>query len=318
MKKINVLIIAIFAFAAAFMTSCKPEGTDFAAPTVTFDADNGNQTVMANSDIVIIGDILAPGDIKQIVYFKDNVSYGSVITSGFDSDTATHFSMTIPGSEVTETFTFEVQVTDKQEKIGKGSVTITVQNGQPVVKTTSAVKLYPAPSDHTGTTPRFASLTPDYATYTWATAQGNEATIDVMYYNGRYTKSQQNAPHFCSANVSTSFTHGGDALSGNNTTVFKILEGTELTNLGDWDSITTDENITTIDMSSAVTNVGEITDGTGAFGEGSIIAFKLSNGKLGLIKVNSLVDGNSNGVYYDSASDYILFDVIVQENVPVK
>jgi len=312
MKKINVLIIAVVAVTTAFMTSCNPDTIDFAAPTITF--ENGTQTVVKNSDVVITGDILALGEIKQIIYFKDDVSYGDVITSGFDSDTATHFSMTIPGTDVTETFTFEVQVTDKNDKIGKSSVTVTVDDL--IVKTSTEIKLYPAPSDHTGTNPRFSSLTPDFATYTWASATGNEATIDVMYYNGRYTKSQNNAPHFVSANVPTAYTHGGDALSGDNTTKFKILEGTELTDIGDWTSIEDDTAINNIDMSTASTNVGELSDGTGAFDVGSIIAFELSNGKRGLIKVNSLVDGNSNGVYYDPDTDYITFDVIVQKQTP--
>ncbi len=313
MKKINVLIIAVIAFATAFMTSCNPDTSDFAAPTITFGEDTGNQTVIANSDVAIAGDIYAAGEIKQIIYFKDDVSFGDAITSGFDTDTTTHFSMSIPGDQVTETFTFEVQVTDKNDKIGKGSVTITVDvHDTTVVKTTSAIQLYPAPSDHTGVNPRFSSLTPDFSTYSWSTAQGNEATIDIMYYNGRYTKSQSNAPHFVSANVSTQYTHGGDALSGDNTTHFKILEGTELSDLGDWSSINSDVNISTIDMTSAGSNVGELSDGTGAFDIGSIIAFQLSNGKKGLIKVNSLVDGNNNGNYYDPDTDYITFDVIVQ------
>lgn len=306
MKKINVLIIAVIAISATFMTSCKNETTDFAAPTITFGDDTGNQTVMSGSDVAIAGEIYAPAEIKQIIYFKDDASYGDAITNGFDSDTSTHFSISIPGSEVIETFTFEVQVTDKNDKIGKGSVTITVQQGQPVVKF-SGLKMYCASADQTGLGD-YASLT---IFHTWNHNQAENlpdtiAMIDVWYYNGNYTKDLGGTPHLISPDTKTNtyLTHSGVILTNAKATMLKVLSSTEAADFSDWANINDDYLISSIDMSNAVKNVG-------GFAQGDIIAFKLQDGKLGVMKA---VGGTAGS----TGSDYILVDVIVQEQAPAK
>ncbi len=307
MKKINVLIIAVIALTTAFMTSCKNDITDFAAPTVTFGTDTGNQTVMANSDVAIAGEIYAAGEIKQIVYFKDDASFGDVITSGFDTDTTTHFSMSIPGDQVTETFTFEVQVTDKNDKIGKGSVTITVQQGQPVVKF-SGLKMYCAQAGQYGNGD-YASLT-TFQTWNHSQASGYGAdtisVIDVWYYNGNYTKDLGGNPHLVSPDTKTTSisTHDGLILSNANATMLRILTTGEVADFSDWANINDDYLISSIDMSNAIKNVGD-------FAQGDIIAFELQDGKKGVMKA---VGGTAG---YNS-DDYILVDVIVQEQAPVK
>ena len=311
MKKINVLIIAVIAVTAAFMTSCKNDTTDFAAPTVTFDTDTGNQTVMVNSDVAISGDIYAAGEIKQIIYFKDDASFGDAITSGFDTDTTTHFSMSIPGDQVTETFTFEVQVTDKNDKIGKGSVTITVQQGQPVVKH-SGLQINCATADqtsHSETEGDYASLT-TFEVWSHNQAENNDAAIaliDVCYYNGDYTKDLGGTPHLVSPDdcpaiihLNTSGVH--EDLNNANHTLFLTLD--DASAFSDWTAINDDYEISAIDMSNAITNVG-------GFAQGDVIAFELENGKKGVLKAVGGTSGYGN-------SDYILVDVIVQEQIPVK
>ncbi|MCF6184335.1 MAG: hypothetical protein L3J56_06860 [Bacteroidales bacterium] len=304
MKKINVLIIAVLAFAAAFMTSCKNDNLDAAAPTITF--ENGDQTVMANSDVAISGDIYAAGEIKQIVFFKDNASFGDPITKGFDTDTTTHFSMNIPGDQVTETFTFEIQVTDKNDKIGKGSVTITVQQGDPVVKF-SGLKMYCASADETGDGD-YASLT---IFHTWNHYQAKNypdtiAVIDVWYYNGNYTKDLGGTPHLVSPDTKTTtiITHNGLILPNAKATKLRVLTSSEAADFSDWTNINDDYLINNIDMSNGTYNVG-------GFAQGDIIAFELQDGKKGVMKA---VGGTAGS----NPSDYIIVDVIVQEQAPVK
>ncbi|NOZ34961.1 MAG: hypothetical protein GXO80_06650 [Chlorobi bacterium] len=299
MKKINVLIIAVITVVAAFMTSCKNDSIDFASPIVTF--VNGNQTVMANSDVAISGSILAPAGIKQIVYFKDDTSFGDVITKGFDSDTATNFSVSIPADQVTSTFTFEVQVTDKNDKIGKGSVTVTVQLGDPVVKF-SGLKMYSAQAGIYGDGD-YASLT---IFHTWnhsdASASADTiAVIDVWYYNGNYTKDLGGTPHLVSPDTKTTTypTHDGLVLTNAKSTKLRILTSTEAADFSDWANINDDYLIANIDMSNAVKNVG-------GFAQGDIIAFQLADGKKGVMKA---VGGTAGS----GSTDYILVDVIVQE-----
>ena len=304
MKKINLLIIAMVALTTVFTTSCNKDDENFAAPTITF--ENGNQTVVKNSDVVISGTILAPGEIKQIVYFKGNASYGDAVTNGFDTDTSTNFSVTIPGAEVTETFTFEVQVTDKQDKIGKASVTVTVDD---VIVKADAVKVFCAPADQFGNE-EFASLT-TFNTYTWAQASGDAniiADIDLCYYNGNYTKTN-GVPHFVSPDATPNgaiVINSGERLAGAKTTYFKILDATEAADFSDWTNVSDDVAI------DAITG---ITDLNVAFQTGDIVAFQLADGRKGVIKPYDAVDGNNDGNFY-GINDYITFDVIVQKQAP--
>ncbi len=306
MKKINVLLIALLASAMTFMTSCDDDPIDFAAPTITF--ENGNQTVVQNSDVVISGDIYAPGEIKQIVYFKDNTSFGEAVTKGFDTDTTTHFSMTIPGDQVTEDFTFEVQVTDKNDKIGKGSVTITVDD---LIVKHAGLQINCATADQTSsseTTGDYASLT-TFEVWSHNAAENDAdaiALIDVCYYNGDYTKDLGGNPHFVSPDDCPDIIHINpntglhEDLDNANHTLFLVL--TDASAFDNWDAIEDDTAINAIDMTNAVTNVGD-------FAQGDVIAFKLANGKKGVMKAVGGTSGYGN-------TDYILVDVIVQKQAP--
>ncbi len=306
MKKISVLLIALLASAMTFMTSCDDDDIDFAAPVITF--ENGDQTVAQGSDVTISGEIYAPGEIKQIIYFKDNASFGDAVTGGFDTDTTTYFSITVPGDQVTETFTFEVQVTDKQDKIGKGSVTVTVDD---IISKGTDIKVYCAPSDQYGNE-EFASLT-TFDTYSWNDAFNDPdaiANIDLCYYNGNYTKTN-GVPHFVSPDATPNTTiviNDGERLDGAKTTYFKVLDDTEAANFADWDAI---------DDDSAISAITDINDLNVSFETGDIIAFKLSDGKQGVIRPADAVDGDGDGTYY-GIEDYITFDVIVQKQAPAK
>ncbi|NPA68771.1 MAG: hypothetical protein GXO50_09210 [Chlorobi bacterium] len=308
MKKISVLLIALLASAMTFMTSCDDDDIDFAAPVITF--ENGDQTVAQGSDVTISGEIYAPGEIKQIIYFKDNASFGDAVTGGFDTDTTTYFSITVPGDQVTETFTFEVQVTDKQDKIGKGSVTVTVDD---IISKGTDIKVYCAAADQYTDELSFASLT-DFTTYSWSTAADNVSNIDLLYYNGSYTKTN-GTPHFASPDyiVINDYDpdiviHNDEAPAGAKTTYFKVLSDEEAANFADWDAI---------DDDSAISTITDINNVNVSFETGDIIAFKLADGKQGVIRPADAVDGNGNGYYYDPV-DYITFDVIVQKQAPAK
>ncbi len=299
MKKVNLLIIALFAFAAAFMTSCDSDTIDFAAPTITF--ENGNQTVVKNSDVVISGDILALGEIKQIIYFKDDVSYGAAVTSGFDSDTATHFVMTIPASDVTETFTFEVQVTDKNDKIGKGSVTVTVT--QPIATRDVSLKMFCAlDTEWDNGTYGSATVGRNWSHYIASTSTNNADTIaliDFWYYYSDVTKALR--PIIMSPDkLPSGYTyHNNEILTGAKSTKFKVLTADESAPFSDWTSITDDIDISPL--------ADQITDTEADYLEvGKIVAFKLDNGTLGIFKVNT-IQGTYNG------DDYITIDIKIAD-----
>jgi len=308
MKKINVLIIAVIAFTAAFMTSCKNDPVDFAAPTVTF--TEGNQTVNANTAVSVSGVVNAEGELKHVIAKKKIVSSGTVTTleelTKFDNDTIYNFKYDFTETDVTESFTVEIEVTDKNDKTVSKTATITVNQGQPVVKF-SGLKMYSASADQTGLGD-YASLT---IFHTWNHNQAENypdtiAVIDVWYYNGNYTKDLGGHPHLVSPDTKTTDynTHSGVVLSGAKTTKLRILTTTEAADFSDWANIDDDYLISSIDMSDAVYNVGD-------FAQGDIIAFELQDGKKGIMKA---VGGTAGS----GGSDYILVDVIVQEQASVK
>ena len=316
MKKINVLIIFALAVIVGFSTSCKKDTIDPAsilAPIITF--VEGDQTVNELTAVTVSGNVVAEGELSKVTIKKKIISSGAVTTlediTKFTEDTYV-FSKVFVANEVTESFSIEVEATDKNDKVVSKSVTVTVTNHDTGIdKTTSAIRLYTAPGDQSNVEDRFASLTPTFDTYTWSSAQGNEATIDLMYYNGNYTKLANSVPHFVSANVTATNPHNGEALSGNNTTYFLVLTGTDAaTIIAGWDAIDDDTSIAAI-PNATITATNVTWDDTGA--PESIIVFLLSDGKKGFIKPGNAVDGNANTQLYDATFDYIDFDVIVQK-----
>lgn len=297
MKKINLLIIFILVGAIGFMSSCDNEIIPVAAPIITL--ETGNTTILPGSDITIVGSIYAAGSIGTIIYFVDGEEYGQPWTGGFDSDTTTLFAQTF--TNVTEEFTFQVQVTDLQdEPKTSNSSTITISLDDLIVSTTD-LKIFCAVADQTGNE-IFASLTPEFGTYTYAEADGDSeitGMIDVMYYNGNYEKDGEH-PRLCSPDDAPSIVNSGDPLPNANTTTFKVLEGDEAALFSEWTSIADDSDIAIIDSNDSNTLTLSI---------GDIVAFTLENGKKGVLKVNSWTAGWGR-------DDYILIDVIVQKHAP--
>ncbi len=300
MKKLNVFIILFVTAFAAFMTSCDKEPVNVAAPSI--EMITNDTVIVPGAGITIKGNIYAPGNIGTITYYKNGDVYGTPVTSGFDTDTTTYFEVQF--SNVTEGFTFQVKVEDlqKEPKTGESSV-ITVSLDDLIVKK-SDLKIYCAVGDQTGNQ-IFASLTPDFGTYKWSDADGHAdiiAMIDVMYYNGNYTKDGEH-PRLVSPDATPLIVNSGETLAGANTTKFKVLEGTELALFSDWASIDDDTEIKTI------TNITD--DNTLTLALNDVIAFELENGKKGVIKVKSWTPGWGR-------DDYIMLDVIVQKQDQVK
>ncbi len=300
MKKLSVLVILVIASFAALMTSCDKEPVNVAAPTI--EMITTDTSIASGSDIEIKGNILAPGNIGTITYYVNGSVYGTPITSGFDTDTTTYFA--IQFNNVTEEFTFKVEVEDLQkEPKSTMSNEITIGIGGPVdIK--DGLKIYCATADQTGNGD-YADLEPDFQIWNHNQAEGDAdiiAKIDIWYYNGNYTKELGGYPHLVSPDTKTNTynTHSGVILPGANTT--KLVKLTDASAFADWDAITDDVAISAIDFSSPSYNL--------QFALNDVIAFQLENGKKGVLKAVGGTDGYG-------ASDYVLIDVIVQQNAPV-
>ena len=126
MKKINVLIIALLFGSLSFLSSCgEDEIIVLDLPTISF--DQNVTEVYSGTEVIISGDINAPGKIAEVTFLKGGVT-GDVLTTGFDTEMAHHFSITIPADDVDESFDFTVSVVDQQltPRVGQNSVAITV------------------------------------------------------------------------------------------------------------------------------------------------------------------------------------------------
>jgi len=147
-----------------------------AAPTVLFTL--GDQEVDPNTVVTIVGSVFAPAELDKIQYFIDEVSYGAEITN-FDTDTTHVFTVTIAADLVVETFTFEVQATDKYGKIGNNTATVTVTN----TSTGSLVEFTVTLGDQNDSEGSFIDLnTSDI--YSINDSEANDDVIDMLYYWG--------------------------------------------------------------------------------------------------------------------------------------
>ncbi|MCD4792796.1 MAG: hypothetical protein K8R54_06170 [Bacteroidales bacterium] len=126
MKKNVLLFITISVILISCFTACKK---DYTAPVITFNSGFGDQKISAGDNVTIKGSITAPGEFSSIVFNKDGELY-QIATDFNEGKTNYDFSITIPADEITETFEFQVQVTDKQEnsKTTKEQVTIIVDD----------------------------------------------------------------------------------------------------------------------------------------------------------------------------------------------
>ena len=305
MKKINLLIIFVLAATMGFMTSCKNEILPVAAPIVTFVTTD--MTIDAGADIAISGNIYAAGSIGTITYFKDGVEYGTPLTSGFDSDAATYFEAQF--TAVTESFTFQVQVTDLQstpKTTNSSTLNITVR--EPVLTSdVDAVQMYCATEDEydQGT---YASATTGENWNHAAAVSGGSAVIDLIdfwYYYSDVVKALRPIIMSPDKHPSGYTFHNGEILTGANATVFKVLSVDEALPFAVWSSVTDDSDIYPL--------MDGITDSEADYLEvGSVVAFMLEDGTIGVFKVTAI-----QGTY--NYNDYIMIDVKVADGgAPVK
>lgn len=270
MKKLNVLVLALLALVVGFTTSCDTATTEFDAPTVEF--TQGDQTVDPETAVVIVGGVYAPGELDEIEYFKNDASYGDVITS-FDSDTAHVFTVTIPAAEVTETFTFEVVATDKEGKKGKKTATITVSTAPTYeVKTMSNIDLN-FDNSSTGNSTNVYSM----ADGVLNGFSGDGASFDIVFIWNSLMGYSYGSPDAAQVESIMEINGGSYAGSSNHTKFMSISSG-------DYDDADVDYiNGLTVSDSETLEYAGG--SGIQDASNGSTWAFETNDGTVGLFKV---------------------------------
>ena len=273
MKKLNVLVMAILAIAMGFMTSCNQEETDYASPTVTF--TQGNQEVGPGTAVVLTYEVLAPGKIDKIVFFKGDASFGDNMTSGFTTDTTHSGTVTISADLVTETFVFDVQVTDKEGQLGKGAATVTVTEDVGTIKEFTVTL-----GDQHDSEGSFHDLLTN-SLYGINDAPSHAGDISLLYYWGNAGLASLYSPQGA---VDAGISNFGD--------------------LGTWSSRQTTKLAATTDADyDAATYVSLGAGAAGASDQGvtnlsvdDLIYFKLDDGTCGLLKIGTIVPDAKGGV----------------------
>jgi len=273
MKKINLLIIVVLAGLVGFVSSCKKDPIDFASPTVAFTL--GDQEVDSNSVVTIVGTVYAPAELDKIQYFMDDASYGTDVTS-FDTDTTHVFTVTIAADLVVETFTFEVQATDKDGKIGKKTATITVK----VAPVGTLMEYTVTLGDQNDNEGSFIDLnTSNIYFHSDGSAETNQAVVDLVYYWGNTGNASMYSPQGAVDVNILSFGNLEDWTT-------RATTALKLDNTADYANAT---------YESVETGIGSTTDqAVTQIAENDLIYFKLDDGKCGIIDVGTIVPGKGD------------------------
>jgi len=282
MKKINLLIATLVLSSIAFITSCTK---DTNPPTINF---KGGATYTSTDVSVDAGTTLTFGINAQsgsaklqnlkIVATANNTPLTLVDTT-FSSDTFNDdFSFQFPNAgETRMTFT----ITDKDNQTAEVSLTVTIEAG---VDAYTEKKLGSYGNNTVGSS--FASA--DGSVYLMAEAKTNAAKVDwLYYYGGASNLATLAAPDDASAATVFTGTNGLENWTVKNPTRFRFVSEGAV-----WDAI-----ITSADIAAIATNTLDTKENK--LETGNILAFKTAAGKLGVIKIGTIVTGSNGTITYD-------------------
>ncbi|MCD4792509.1 MAG: hypothetical protein K8R54_04690 [Bacteroidales bacterium] len=269
MKKINLLIIFVLAGTIGFMTSCKNDPEDFAAPTITFTV--GEQTVDEGDQVSIVFKVTTLAELAKVRLYKDGAEYGDVITE-FTNKQEYSFNEVVD-TTATATFTFKVSAEDNQEssKLNDMTVTVTVTPASSGTLTEYTVEL----GDQNENEGSFIDLETS-TIYFVNDCEASAADIDLMYYWGNDGNSSIYSPQGA---VDAGFNNYGNI--GN----WSVLNTTKLKSDDDADY----DNAT---YASVAEGIGSSTEqGITQITEGNLIYFKTDAGRCGIMKIGTVEEG---------------------------
>lgn len=290
MRKFNVLAILVLISAIGFFSSCSKDSDEDLTPTMTFTGGtgftDGDVTVNAGEPFTV--GITATANVTSgtnLSNFKVVRTFNStpftVVDSTMNKD---NFSIQLTAyayPEVgTERWTFTITDKDGQSKELSFNITTLATAGD--ITTYSDVILGSYDNANYGSS--FASSTG--VVFEIADAKINSSKIDWIYFYGVSNLATIAAPD--NAEAATIFTgiNGLSSWATRNATRFK-----KVTTSVAWDNITDDSDITKLAAASSESKSNLIQTG-------DIIAFKTVAGKMGLIKINTIVAGAAGSINY--------------------
>ena len=276
MKKINLLIIFVLAGTIGFMTSCKNDDEDFAAPTITFTV--GEQTVDEGDQVSIVFKVTTLAELAKVRLYKDGSEYGDVITE-FTNKQEYSFNEVVD-TTATATFTFKVSAEDNQEssKLNDATVTVTVTPTATGTLTEYTVTL----GDQDEGTGSFLDLL-TASVYESGECADHYADIDLIHYYGSTGHASLYSPK--AIDDEPTINHIGST----NFSDWTTLNDTKLKkdNSADYDNATYDGVATGIEGAT----IGDERN----IEPDDLIYFKTDSDKCGIIKVGTIAK-NDKGI----------------------
>ena len=277
--------------------------------TCVLDSSNNNSTNQAPeiTNVSISNQTPNPGDTIELsasinddlnlasinVSIKENTGGMEILSENYNvSGTfyALNYSFKIPSSaEDGDAYTLIVTAEDENGLSTSESTTITVENNSTVGSITTYTNVTLGAQTNPSLGGNYAVV--DNAVYTSVLAESNSGLIDFLYYYGNTYGATIVAPDDETVNGGGGNFSFCANWSTKNATRFKVVDNI------DFDTTNDDSQLTAITDINA-TKIVQL------FVEGNPIAFKLSNGKLGLLRINQ-INGTGEGS--------ITFDIKIQE-----
>lgn len=302
MKKINLLLATLFAGVIALMTSCEPS-EDAVGPTLEFNASGISSDVtieVAGADTTITFSWTAKqGDAKLESFtiknatnnaWTDLTNYtwdGTEDPASFSKDTyagTATFSVIKQSSD--ENYKFSFTVTDKDGLTDSKDIIVTISPktagsaGEPINRYTGVV----AYGQSATGADEGSYIKSDGTVVTSSGALNDQAGIDFVYFYGATNLASIGAPDDNDIAVILGMTSG---MTTKNATRFSTttISATDFDAMSDDSSISDLTGFSNTKMNQLSTN--------------DVIAFKTTDGEIGLIKVNSVVTGADGSINFD-------------------
>jgi len=314
MKKLSYLL-GLLVFAGLIFSSCTKDEEELLAPTLAFlggtyqplniPYTTGDVTLDVGSQFVfgITASSQSTKDLRRVFIQRvyENVATVTVLDTSFSSKS---FTLNVIGfaypTEGTEDF--NITVYDKNDKTASIGFTITTQLADPEMSTYTNIEL--GSYDPTAPNSSFASVTGE--TFSIVDAANNSDKIDWIYFDGQTYGHTIMAPN--NDVILDVFASVGSWTTRNATKFVRTnITASTFDAIPDKNSLIAAISpfITTLNLSF----ISELMPAPGeGFAEGDVYAFMTAGaGLLGLIKINEVNQGTSNGL------STIKYDIKIEE-----
>ena len=282
MKKLLLFGLGVIT-SLSVLTSCKKDEVAVAGPTVSFANNENSYTATKESDTnrLITVTVNAPGELSTIkIYEVKSTGRTSLKTiTDFTSKTNHVFTYNIISKPNTGDYKIEIEATDKKTNSSSSIFTVKTFTVTPTPTPAGDISSYSAKllGAQNASAGSFLSTT-NGLVYDATAANNKQDSIDFVYYYGGTYKSTIGAPD----DKDVIAAHTGTANFSNWTKRNKTRFISSTLTAAQFDAIQNDKEMTAISSTLSDTKMTDLA-------VDKVFAFKTEAGKIGFVKVKSLV-----------------------------